>query len=100
MVVVKVTSVPSWTGVPPPSMTVAVICADPPRLMVVRLLKRVISELDGAVSAILSQAAAPTITSRQAIAHSTDVKRFDSRTGLSKGAIIGRKQLKSITTCT
>ena len=45
------TSVPSWTGVPPPSMTVAVICADPPRLMVVKLLKTVMDEFDGATSA-------------------------------------------------
>jgi hypothetical protein len=100
MVVVKVTSVPSWTGVPPPSMTVAVTWADPPRLTVVRLLKRVMDEFDGATRAILSQAAAPNATSRQAMAHSTDGKRFVRRTGLAKGAIIGPKQLKSITTCT
>ena len=57
MVVVKLTSVPFWTCVPPSSITVAVISAVPLTGTIVVLLKRVTVEPVGAVSGTLSHAA-------------------------------------------
>jgi hypothetical protein len=101
MVVVNVTSVPFCTWVPPASITVAVMSADPLTGTIVVLLKRVTVDPVGAVSGTLSHAAeAAAASSARATSARLERMAGDGRRSRSEaGAIMAFKALTRIASC-